>query len=176
MNLPRLEADQLYTWSDIHAPKVAQPALFPLAPPPQAARASVAAPSSPVARLAHRSLQSLRQARMQVCPRPWSRPQVLSLCELLRSAPADGLRAPGLALPDHRLRRQLLPDPRDLGGDLRDQPRTAAPPRGALSDGDARGTFFALYFARHGILRRTSGEYAQRLAGKGTRPFEGNTR
>jgi len=176
MNRSRLKADQLYTWSDTYAPEAAQPVLFRIAQTPQATLASVAAPSSPAARLAHHALQSLRQAGMQVCQRPWSWPQVLSLRKLLRPAPADGLRSPGLAHPGHRLRHQLLPVPRDLGRDLRNQPRTVTAPRGALSDGDARGTFCALCFARHGIRRRASGEYGQRLAGKGTRPFGGNRR
>ena len=72
-------------------------------------------------------------------PRSW--PQVLSFGELPGLAATNGLRAAGAYAPTAEF--QLPPSPRDLRGDLRDQPRTAAPPRGALRDGRERNAFLA---------------------------------
>src|SRR6266566_147425 len=120
-----VESDQLDTGSDIHEEERAccQLEKTPSSPP---------APTAPAqgdpARLADRALQTLWQARMQV--RRWSRPrpQVLSVGKPHGLAATNGLCAAGVSRADCRVRRQLPPGPRDLRGDLRDQPRTAAPP------------------------------------------------
>jgi len=166
MNQARLEADQLYTWSDTYAAQVAQIVFGCLAPTSPTAPAPTAPAGSIAARLAHRALQALRQTRVQVCPQCWPRPQVLSLGEFSQTAPADGLRAAGASAASPQGTRPLPPGARDPGGDLRDQPRTVAPPGGALRGRDEHGSFHAAGYA---IRRRAPGQHAGRLAGAGGR-------
>src|SRR6516165_5247492 len=129
MYFPRLQSDQLYTWSDeigkstcCRLEKTSPSASSPVAP----------APGDP-ARLADRTVQALWQARLQMRrrPRPW--PQVLSFGELPEPAATNGLCSAGVARPNCRVRGQLPPSSRNLRSDLRDQPRTTAPPGGALN-------------------------------------------
>ena len=134
MNLSGLEADQLYTWSDNNASHITQTALVRFAKAPAAAVAPVAPARAFAARLAHRALQTLWQGGMQMRPRSRSWPQVLPLRELFRPNAANGLRAPGVSGSDHRSSGSSPSSPRDLGGDLRDQSRTTASPRGTLRD------------------------------------------
>src|SRR5713101_8354517 len=130
MYFPLVESDQLYTWSDINEEKRA---CYRLEKTPSSPRAPTAPTQGDLTRLADRALQTLWQARVQMRrrPRPW--PQVLSVGELPGLASANGLCTAGISRSDCRVRRQLSPSPRDLRGDLRDQPRTAAPPGGALN-------------------------------------------
>src|SRR5437016_13636650 len=122
-----VESDQLYTWSDRNEEKRA---CCHLETTSSGSPAPTASTQGDPARLADRALQTLWQARMQV--RRWSRSwtQVLPFGKLPGIAAADGLCAAGVARPNFGVRRQLPPGPRDLRGDLRDQPRTAAPPGG----------------------------------------------
>src|SRR5260370_8837024 len=87
-----VQSDQLYTWSDENS----EPSHRCTAEAPQHSPAPIApAPIDP-ARFSHRTLQTLRQAGMQMRrrPRPW--PQVLSVGQLPGLAAANGLRAPGV--------------------------------------------------------------------------------
>ena len=164
MNQSILEADQLYTWSDTYAPPVAQTNFCRVASTPPTAIAPPAAPRSSFAGLPHRALQALRQAGMQVRPRPRSWPQVLPLGQSLWPPTANGLPPPGLSKPGQRVSRQLPPSPRDLGRGLRHQSRTAMPPRGALSHLYEPCTRLALRSFRSQTRRPTPGQYALRLA------------
>src|SRR5260370_35964930 len=133
MYFTAVQSDQLYTWSDENSePSHRRTAEAPHHSPPRVAPA----PIDP-ARFSHRALQTLRQAGMQMRrrPRPW--PQVLSVGQLPGLAAANGLRAAGVIRANGGVPGKLPPSPRDPGGDLRDQPRTAAPPRGALKAGHA---------------------------------------
>src|SRR5260370_16310472 len=87
-----VESDQLDTWSDINEEERAccQPEKTPSSP-----TTSTAPAQGDPARLADRTLQTLRQARMQVRRRPWSWTQVLPFGELSRLAAADGLCSAG---------------------------------------------------------------------------------
>ena len=162
MYFPGLQSDQLYTWSD----KDGNPIHCRIAKAPQRSPASTApAPSHP-ARLPHRTLQAVRQAGMQMRGRSRSWPQVLSFGELPGLATTNGLRAAGVLRPDGRVSRQLPPSPRDFRGDLRDQPRIAPPPRGALRDGRERNAFPACGTHRCGIGWRASRQYARRLVAR----------
>src|SRR3981189_749679 len=129
MNILDLVSDQLDTWSD-HAKHTVVD--FAQASCPVAA--ANAGSGYAAAWLAHRTLQALRQAWLQVCrrSRPW--PQVLPVGELSRAPAADGLRATGRSRRGHRASVELPPRPRDHRGSLRDQPRTATPARDALRD------------------------------------------
>ena len=78
MHLYRLQSDQSYTWSDGNTKTIDRR----LAQTPSSAAAPTATARCHPAWLSHRALQTLRQARMQVCrwPRSWS--QVLSFGKL----------------------------------------------------------------------------------------------
>src|SRR5215469_5869053 len=167
MNLLAIKADQLYTWSDNDAPYLAQAAFVRLAKASAAAVTPVAATRSSAARFPHRALQAVWQAGMQMCPRARSWPQVLSLRELYRPKTANGLRAPGVPRRHQRVSRPSPSGARDLGGDLRDQSRTAAAPRGNLRNGYAQPPRLPQGSAEYGNGRPAAGQYARRLAEAG---------
>ena len=160
MNKQELQSDQLSTWSD----KNAKRAHCRIAKTPQSPPAKTAPAQSSPSRLPHRTFQTLRQAGVQMRrrPRPW--PQVLSFGELSRLAAANGLCASGGVRPDGGTPRQLPSSSRDLREDLRDQPRTAAPPGGALRGPHERCTFCPAHTNRCGIGRRAPRQYAPSLA------------
>lgn len=165
MNRSGLKADQLYTWSDNHAPHIAQTALVCFAKAPATAGAQVAAAGSFAARFAYRTLQTLWQAGMQMCPRSRSRAQVLPLRELFRPKTANGLRAPGVSRPDYPKSARSPSGPQNLRGDLRDQSRIVASPRGDLSDHEPLPTsVLTICAGRHANGRSVACQYACRLA------------
>src|SRR4029450_86353 len=129
MYFPRVESDQLYTWSD----KNGKPACRHLEKTPSSPPTPTALAQGDPAWLADRALQALWQAGVQMRrrPRPW--PQILPFGEPPGLAATNGLCAARVSRSDYRVHCQLPPGARDLRGDLRDQPRTAAPPGGALN-------------------------------------------
>jgi hypothetical protein len=162
-----VQSDQLYTWSDEN-PK---PTNYCTAEAPQRSPAPIApAPIDP-ARFSHRTLQTMRQAGMQMRrrSRPW--PQVLFVGLLSRLAAANGLRTTGVLRANGRVPGQLPSSPRDPGGDLRDQPRTVAPPRGALKACYAPSGFSHSDTDRCGIGRHTPRQYARSLARRRSQGF-----
>src|ERR1039458_1509477 len=160
MYFSRVESDQLYTWSD----KNGKPTCCRLEKTPSSPPAPTAIAQGDPARLAHRALQTLWQARMQMRrrPRPW--PQILPFGEPSGLAATNGLCAAGVSRPDYRVHCQLPPGPRDLRSDLRDQPRTAAPPGGALNSHHERSTVRPPCVNRCWIRRRASRQYGRSLA------------
>src|SRR5262245_41163839 len=128
MNSSRIQSDQLNTWSDINAQGIRRH----IAKTPQSSPAPTATPPGDPARFPHRALRPVWQTGMEVRRRPRSWPQVLSFAELAGLAAANGLRTAGVSRSDCGVASQLPASPRDLGGGLRDQPRTVAPARGAL--------------------------------------------
>jgi len=167
MSLAEILSDQLYAWSDINAERTA----CRIAKTPPSSPAPAAPAQSDPARFPHRALQTMWQAGMQMRQRSRSWPQVLSLGELPRLAAANGLRAPGVLRSDRRAPRQLPPSPPDLRGDLRDQPRTAAPSRGALKGRHERSTFRPPGDDRCAIGRCAPRQYARRLARRRSKGF-----
>ena len=125
-----LVSDQLLTWSDENRETDHRR----LAKAPPSAPAPIAPAQSGPSRFPHRALQTLWQARLQVRRRPRSWPQVLSVGELSRPAPANGLCPARVLRAGERVAGQLPPRPPDPGGDLRDQPRAPTPSREALRD------------------------------------------
>jgi hypothetical protein len=127
MNILAVYSDQLITWSDYARYRIVY-----FAQTSYAVAAANAGFGHAVAWLAHRALQALRQTWMQVCrwSRPW--PQVLSIGELSRLPPPNGLRATSRSGRRRRALGKLSPGPRDHRGDLRDQPRTVASSRSAI--------------------------------------------
>src|SRR5579862_7844113 len=81
-----LSSDQLLAWSDEYIETDRRLAKAPPSAPAPIAPTQGCPPWFP-----HRALQTLWQARMQVRPRPRSWPQILSVGELSRPAPANGL-------------------------------------------------------------------------------------
>jgi hypothetical protein len=160
MYLTVVRSDQFDTWSD----KQAEPAHCGFTETPQRSAAPTASAPSHPSRFSHRALQTMRQAGMQMRrrPRPW--PQVLFVGQLSRLATADGLRTAGVLRADGRVPGQLPSSPRDPRGDLRDQPRTAAPTRGTLRGCHDSSDFCPPDADRCGIGRHPSGQYAGRLA------------
>ena len=154
-----LLSDQLYTWSDEYSERTRRRT----AKTPQRSCAPASSTEINLARLPHRALQTLRQAGMQVCR--WSRTwaEVLSVGKLSRPAAANGLRATGCLRPNSGVSCQLSPEPRDSGNDLRDQPRTSAPPRDALERHHERVTRRRPRPDRCGTGRRVSRQYARSL-------------
>jgi hypothetical protein len=161
MYFVRIESDQLYTWSDKNG-KRASCHLEKTSP-------SASAPVTPAqvdpARLADRALQTLWQAGVQMRRRPRAWPQVLPFGEPSGPPPSNGLCAAGVSRPDCRVRRQLPPGPRNPGSDLRDQPRTVAPPGGALKGHYERSALRPPCIRRCRIGRRAPRQYGRGLAG-----------
>ena len=90
--------------------------------------------------------------------------QVLSFGEPPGLAAANGLCAAGVSRPGYRVRRQLAPSPRDLGSDFRDQPRTVAPPGGALKGRYERSALRPPCINRCWIGWRAPRQYGRSLA------------
>src|ERR1700733_49192 len=158
-----LVSDQLLAWSDEN--READHRRLAKAPP--SAPAPIAPAQSGSSRFPHRALQTLWQARLQVCPRPRSWPQVLSVGKLSRPAPANGLRPARVLRAGERVLGQLPPRPPDPGGDLRDQPRDPTPSREALRDRHERSAAIPPHTDRSGAGRRAPRQYARQLARPG---------
>jgi hypothetical protein len=155
-----IESDQLYTWSDEN-PESARCRITET--PPCAPAPTASAPSHPP-RLSHRTLQTMRQTGMQMRRRPGPWPQVLFVGQLSQLTAANGLRAAGVLRSNGRIPGQLSSSARNPGGHLRDQSRTAAPPRGALRSHHEPSPFCPPTADRCGIGRHTPRQYAGSLA------------
>jgi len=159
VSLIALISDQLYTWSDEYSKRVR----YRAAKTPQRSCAPASSAEIDSARLPYRALQTVRQAGMQVCrgSRTWA--EILSIGKLSRSAAANGLRAAGSLWANSAASRQLSPKPRDSGNNLRDQPRTSAPPRGAVERHHERVARRRPRPDRCGIKWRVSRQYARSM-------------
>jgi len=155
-----LVSDHLLTWSDENI----EADHSRLAKAPPSAPAPIAPAQSCPSWFPPGALQTLWQARLQMRPRPRSWPQVLSLGELSRSAPANGLRPARVLRAGERVPGQLPPRSPDLGGDLRDQPRAPTPSREALKDRHERSAAIPPCTDRSGTGRRAPRQYARQLA------------
>src|SRR5215470_1134057 len=155
-----LFSDHFYTWSDENA----EPAHVHLAKTPPSAPAPAAPAQSDPARFPRRALQTVWQARMQMRRQPRSWPQVLSVGELSRPAPANGLRPARVLRAGERVPGPLPPRPPDLRGDLRDQPRAPTASREALKDRHERSAASPPRADRSGTGRRAPRQYARQLA------------
>ena len=159
----QVESDQLYTWSDI----CARENFFRFAKaPPSSGRATASTHRDP-SRLAHRALQTVWQTRLQVCQWSGARPQILLVGKLSGLSPPHGLCAARVLRPDRRIPCQLPTSPRDVRGNLRDQPPTIAASRGALRSHDGRRTFCVHRTVGGGKWRCSFGQYARSLARRG---------
>ncbi len=128
MNIYLLNSDQLITWSDIHARYF----IIRVAEASRKIAAANACAGYLIAGLAHRTLQTLWQAWLQMCGWAWTWTKVLPVGELPWLPAADGLCAPSRSRRCRRAPGKLSSCPRNHRRDLRDQPRAATPPRDAV--------------------------------------------
>lgn len=162
-----LKSDQLYAWSDTHPKRIrscaSEASPYPCRPG--------AAASIDSAGLAYRTLQAMRQARMQM--RRWSRTwtQILPFRKSPGSPSTDGLCASGSLQAGFRASRQLSANQRDSRGDQRDQPRVAASSRGTLRRHHEPAAGHLSCLDRCGGWRRDSRQYVGRLARRGPEEF-----
>src|SRR5579862_2198222 len=158
MNVVRLLSDHIYDWSD----KLRGQIISYAAQATPGVDQEVAAVGCGFARLAHRAIQALRQAWLQVCrgSRPW--PQVLPVGELSGTSAANGLRIAGRLADDAHVGRELPPGAQRARGSLLDQPRAATTPRGVVRMGGERSGRTA-----HRPDRRSRGCTASRKHARG---------
>lgn len=160
MSSQRLLSDQLYMWSDRHDRRTH----FRPQTTTQTPAAQTASPRVSPARLARRALQALWQIRLQVRRRSRTRAQVLPVRELPGEISPNGLRPPGRLCPSQRACSQLSSSPRDPRTDLRDQPRIAAPSRGALRGSGESAPNCAHHPHRSAVWRCAPRQHARDLA------------
>src|SRR6266481_4366091 len=160
MNAFGILSDHSFTWSAIYEKQIL----------PHSTKASsdssrqAASPRWHPSRFSHRTLQALWQARLQMRQGSRSWPQILLVRELPECAAANGLCSAGPSCRDQEISRPLLTRSRNLRADLRDQPRVAAPPRGALRAHDERHFFLAHRAHRSPISKRDRRQHARELA------------
>lgn len=160
MKIHRLYSDQLITWSDVNA----RYSIFLVTEAPHKVAAANACFGYFVAWLAHRTLQALWQAALQMCgwTRTWT--EVLPVGELPWLPAPDGLCAAGRSRICRRAPGKLSPRPRNHRRDLRDQPRAATPPRDALRTPGEPVPAATHRHHRSAIRRRTHCQHARGLA------------
>jgi hypothetical protein len=167
MNSSVIWSDHSFTWSAIYAKEIL----------PRSKKASsdssgqAASPRWHPSRFSHRTLQALWQARLQMRQGSRSWPQILLVRELPECAAANGLCSAGPSCGDQEISRPLSTRSRNLRADLRDQPRAAAPPKGALRAHDEH-CFFPAHRA-HGssISKHDRRQHARELVGLFPRCF-----
>ena len=157
-----LVSDQLHTWSDNNAGSLDHST--------QASAQATAAQVSTVgycsAWLADRTLQTLRQTRLQVRLRSGTRSEVLLVGESHGGSTRHGLRSTRYSAASHRISCQLSRDPRQARPAVRDQPGVVAPPGTVLGAG---GECLHYHFHRHlryHCRRDADGQHARGLAAR----------
>jgi hypothetical protein len=157
-------SDHVYDWSDTSIGEI----LLCVAQAPAIAATQIATLGCGAARLTDRALQALWQAGLQMCRGSGSRPEVLPVGELSGRAAADGLRTTGKSGSHSRARRQLTRSAHGARRGLRDQPRAATAPRGALGAGGERNVATAHHtdrrFRRCAAARQHGRDMARRRA------------
>src|SRR6267143_4013638 len=168
MNSFGILSDQSFRWSASYEEEILRcPTKAPSGPTRQAA-----SPLCHPSRFSHRTLQALWQAWLQMRQGPRSWPQVLLVRELSEIAAANGLCSAEPSCRDQEIPRELSTRSRNLRGDLRDQPRAAAPPRGALRTHDEHRFFRAHRADRSPISKHDRRQYARELVGLFTQCFD----
>jgi hypothetical protein len=159
MNSFGIWSDQSFRWSATYAEEIL---CRPTKAPSGSAR-QAAAPRCHPSRFSHRTLQALWQAWLQMRQgaRPWS--QVLLVRELPEFTAANRLCSAEPPCRDQEIPYQLSARSRNLRADLRDQPRAAAPPRGALRAHDEHRFFRAHRADRSPISKHDRRQYARKL-------------
>lgn len=165
MNLKATYSDQLSNWSV----NVRRSRYQCLATTAEKAAHTASAIGFPIARLAHRALQTLWQCQLSLSKKPRPRPQILPLGQLSKVAAKDGLRARSLSREGTRISQALRRRPGDPQGDLRHQQRALASARNILTDSNNDSTSHRdrpTGIRRYQSGRSHHGENAKRLAAK----------
>jgi|SRR5271155_3727061 len=168
MNSFGILSDHAFTWSAIYTEETLQRSTKASSDPSRQA----ASPRWHPSRFSHRTLQALWQARLQMRQGSRSWPQILLVRELSQCAAANGLCSAEPSSGDQEMPLQLSARSRNLRADLRDQPRAAAPPRGALRAHDEHRFFLAHRAHRSPISNRDRRQHARELVGLYTQCFD----
>lgn len=159
-----LISDQSFLWSARYEREI----FFRSEETPQLPAAQAATTGLHPPGFSHRAVQALWKTRMQVRRRSRARPQVLPFGQLPWQVTANGLRSPKRLRRGQRAHRQLSAGTRNSRRDIRDQPRIAAPKRGALRSRGEPGTHCAYCPHRHSGWRSSYCQHARRLDRTGT--------
>ena len=168
-----LLTDQLNTWSDHYVAYNAQTALVRPAKAAAATLTPIAPARSLAPRLSHRTLQTLRQSRMQMRSRSRSWSKVLPLRKSSGTTSANGLRAAGFSATGYGIPRSPPAASPGHRGNLRDQWRTLASARGLVSHDKAPTRSAFLFTPQYAYGSYPSRQYARRLAKAGTSAHTG---
>jgi len=168
MNSFGIWSDHSFTWSAIYAKEI----LRRSAKAPSGSPRQAAAPRWHPSRFSHRALQALWQAWLQMRQGSRSWPEILLVRELPECAAASGLCSAGPSCGDQEIPRPLSTHSRNLRADLRDQPRAAAPTRGALRAHDEHRFFLAHRAHRSPISKRDRRQHARELVGLFSQCFD----
>ena len=160
-------SDQSFRWSATYAEEI----LHRFTKASSDSTRQAAAPRCHPSRFSHRTLQALWQAWLQMRQGTWPWSQVLLVRELSKITAANRLCSAEPSCRDQEIPRQLSTRSRNLRGDLRDQPRAAAPPRGALRTHDEHRFFRTHRADRSPISKHDRRQYARELVGLSTKCF-----
>ena len=160
MNRDNVKSDQLYTWSDRHERENSFISSKKTKKTPEKAASSRYNSQG----ILNRTLQTLRQTWLQMCPWPRARSEVLPLSQPLWKQAYNGLRPPGSPGGGQPLPRQFSQNSRDSGRSLLNQSGTSTPQRTDI------GKAFKNRGQSHGIVpnqypgtKRSCGKHAQRI-------------
>src|SRR3984893_12287382 len=131
MNKNRILSGQLYDWSDNEPFRFLSWRADPATP--SSGQAAATARTVYSAGFVDRTLQTLWQTGLQVCPGPRARAQVLSIGQPTRRTTPNGLRAGGVLSTGLRVPPQLSASASTAGADLQPQSRVITAPNEVLS-------------------------------------------
>ena len=116
-------SDQCYDWSEQRHPNRFHAGL---APEKEATAQPTTSPGGGALRFAHRAVQAVRKAGMQMCPGAGTWSKVLPFDQPVRNETPDGLRARRISTASTRLCGELPSCARHSQAGLRNQSRTVA--------------------------------------------------
>lgn len=153
MKVTPLLSDQLYNWSAYEG-KNSQSFT---APKESTFYTCLKARGINSQRLAYRTVQAVREGRLQMCAGTWTWTKVLPVGKSAGENAGDGLCPIGTLRQGKNAYQKLLPSSRNTGRDLLNQSRTATPQRGVLAQDDS--IFGSAYAFRFSSYRRRDGQH-----------------
>ena len=160
-----LLSDQLNTWSDKYARSLDHSTQATA----QATAAQVSSARYCSARLVDRTLQALRQTRLQVRHRSGARSEALLVGKPQGGSTDHGLRSARYAAAGRRVSCQLSRDPRQARPVVRDQSGVVAPSGTVLGAGGECLIYSSHRRLRYHCRRNTDGQHARGLAARAYR-------
>jgi hypothetical protein len=129
-------------------------------------------PRTPIARLASRTLQTLRYTQLSMPSRSRARSKILSHRESSGNAAAKGICPRSLSQAGQRIPGQLPAGKGDPQGDLPHQRRTASPPRATLGRQRARQWIATWNWpSRYALGRYAGGQHDRSVPSRRRLPF-----